>query len=272
MAWGRPKSRPLFVTGATGLLGRHLQASPESERWEFIAPGSRSLDVRRHDDVVRTIREWKPTAVVHLAYRRDERAAIVDASRSVAEAAASVKARLVHMSTDVVFGGRPAPYVESDTPTPLHDYGRWKAEAEQAVMEACPSAVMIRTSLLYSSDMSSPLVADVQAALNGQPFTFFTDEVRCPAHAADVASAVARLAAMPEVTGPLHVAGPRAITRADFVALVARRLGRDPSALVTGPLGEAAASRPANVVLDSSRAASLGIACAPPERWLAPSR
>ena len=268
MAWGRPKSRPLFVTGATGLLGRHLQASPDADRWEIIAPGSNALDVRRRDDVIATVKDWKPTAVVHLAYRKDDRSAIVDASRNVAEAAAAAGARLVHLSTDVVFGGRPAPYVEDDPVSPLHDYGRWKAEAETAVREVNPGAVLLRTSLLYGAEPTGPLVDDVRAALNGRPFTFFEDEVRCPAHATDVASAVARLAAMREVSGPLHVAGPRPISRADFARLGARWLGRDPAALTTGPLGEMAAVRPAHVVLDSSRAANLGITCRPPEAWL----
>lgn len=256
------------MTGATGLLGRHLQASQDSDRWEIIAPGSNALDVRRRDAVLATIRDWKPTAVVHLAYRRDDAATIVQGSLNVAEAAASIGARLVHMSTDVVFGSRTQPYVEGDDPTPVHDYGRWKAEAERAVMDVCPNAVMVRTSLLYGTEVTGPLIEDVRRALDGTPFTFFTDEVRCPAHAGDVASALARLAAMPEVSGPLHVAGPRPITRADLAAVVARWLGRDPAGLSTGPLGDAARVRPAHVVLDSSKAAGLGIHCRPPEAWL----
>jgi dTDP-4-dehydrorhamnose reductase len=257
----------MLVTGATGLLGRHLQISKDVDRWELIAPGHAALDVTRHDDVIATIHEWKPAAVVHLAYRRDRRS-IVDASRNVAEAAAAVKARLVHMSTDVVFGGRARPYVESDVPDPLHDYGRWKAEAEVEVMAACPDAVMVRTSLLYGTDIPGPLVADVQRALDGVPYTFFDDEMRCPAHAADVASAICKVAAMRDVTGPLHIAGPRAVSRAELAVHIARWLGRDPSGLTVGPIGELAASRPQVVVLDCSRAASLGLTCAPPEAHL----
>jgi dTDP-4-dehydrorhamnose reductase len=55
----------------------------------------------------------------------------VDGSRNVARAARG--ARLVHISTDVVFDGRLGrPYVEEDAPTPITEYGRTKAAAEDA--------------------------------------------------------------------------------------------------------------------------------------------
>ncbi len=75
---------------------------------------------------------------------------------------------------------------------------------------------------------------------------------------------------MPEVSGPLHVAGPQPTSRADLARLIARWLGRDPAALTTGLLGDMAAVRPAHVVLDSTRAASLGAGVRPPEAWFTP--
>jgi dTDP-4-dehydrorhamnose reductase len=129
MRWNR-RQKLLFVTGSSGLLGRHLGAVVGAQQWETIAPTSRMLDVRDAARVDEQIREWKPRAVVHLAYRGDDPNVIVDGSANVARAAAAVGARLVHMSTDVVFGGRPTPYTEADAPHPITDYGRWKAEAE----------------------------------------------------------------------------------------------------------------------------------------------
>jgi dTDP-4-dehydrorhamnose reductase len=250
----------MFITGASGLLGRHLQRSPEAANWELVAPGSRALDVRRREQVLEMITDWKPAAVAHLAYRKDDRRSIVDGSRNVAEAAAACGARLVHMSTDVVFGGRMAPYTEADPPSAITEYGAQKAEAEQAVAAACPNAVIVRTSLMYATDFLAPPQVDVERAIRGQaPMTFFTDEFRCPLHAADTAAAVAKLAAMPEVRGPLHVAGPETLSRAEFAQAIARWLGLNPGRLHTGTIAASGLDRPARIVLDCSKAASLGI-------------
>ncbi len=258
----RHKSQMMFVTGGRGLLGRHLQRSQAVERWELIAPGSRALDIRQRDRVIDMITEWKPKCVVHLAYRCDDRRTIVDGSRNVAEAAAACGARLIHLSTDVVFAGRAAPYAECDPTFAITEYGRMKADAEAAVMTACPTAVMVRTSLLYATDVLAPVQIDVQRALRGETaLSFFTDEYRCPAHAADVASACGVLAAMPHIAGPLHVAGPQACSRAEFAAAIANWLGMNPALLRTARLAESGLARPGRLVLDSSLAVNLGITC-----------
>ena len=250
----------LMITGATGFLGRHLMALPEG--WQVLAPPSASLDVVNLERVRHEIESWEPDVVVHLAYRRDDRRVIVDGSRNVAVAAAAAGARLIHLSTDVVFSGRDAPYTEVDVPDATMDYGRWKAEAELEVHRVYPDAVMVRTSLMYGTHHLSPGQRDLAEALTGgQPITYFTDEYRCPVHATDVAEAVLRLAELPEVDGPLHVAGPQALSRSELAAAFARHLGLDQSRLTTGTLADSGLERPGRVLLDSSAAAALGITC-----------
>lgn len=253
--------RLLFVTGGSGFLGREVLRIAGEHGWTLLAPSSGTLDVRRRDRVLDEVRAWRPGAVLHLAYRRDDRATIVDGSRNVAEAAARVGARLVHLSTDLVFGGRARPYTEADRPDPVIDYGRDKLAAEHAVLEACPGAVLVRTSLLYGRIDRSPVQLDVRRALTGErPMTFFSDEVRCPTAADDLAPVLLALAGRRDVTGPLHVAGSEAVSRAEFARRTARELGLDPALVRTSSIAESGQVRPARVVLDSSRAAALGLA------------
>jgi dTDP-4-dehydrorhamnose reductase len=270
MRW-RIRSLPtLLVTGATGFLGRHV-AEAAADGWQLVMPPSAVLDVRDRASVLDQVTGWRPDAVVHLAYRRDDRRTTVDGSRHVAEAAAACGARLVHLSTDLVFGGRPRPYTEGDVPDPIVEYGELKARAEREVATAHPAAVLLRTSLLYGTDLVAPCQLDVDRALDDpSSITFFTDEERCPAHAADVAAGVLGLLTMPDVRGPLHLAGPEPVTRAEFAAAVARWLGGDPASLRTGSLASAPARRPGRVVLDSSRAAGLGLRCRSVGEWLRP--
>lgn len=257
----------MLVTGATGFLGKHLVNGSATDHWEIIAPPSRSMDIRHRDNTVETIREWKPSVVVHLAYRKGDRQTIVDGSRHVAEGATAAKAHLVHMSTDVVFGGRSTPYTELDDPFPIIPYGQDKLDAERAVVAAHGSALLVRTSLLYGTDRPSPPQLDLAAALRSpaarRGMAFFTDEFRCPAHAADVAAAVAQLAGQPDISGPLHVAGPERVSRAQLASLMAHHLGTTSSMIPTSTIADSGQVRPANVVLDVSKAAQLGITCRP---------
>jgi dTDP-4-dehydrorhamnose reductase len=255
----------LFVTGGSGFLGRHLVERARRRGWMVTAPTSAECDVRRRDDLVAAIDASRASAVAHLAYRRDEPDTLVDGSRNVAEVAARAGARLVHLSTDLVFAGREESYDEDDEPDPVVDYGRHKFAAERVVAAAHAGAVLVRTSLLYGDADLSPAQIDVVDVLAGRKaMAFFTDEVRCPAHVDDVADAVLHLVVRTDVHGPLHVAGPRATSRADFAALTAGALDLDATAVPTATIAGSGQSRPARVVLDSRRAARLGIAVRDP--------
>jgi dTDP-4-dehydrorhamnose reductase len=259
--WNR-RNQLLFVTGGSGFVGRHLTRSAALGQWEVVAPSSATVDITSPERVRDQILQWKPKAVVHLAYRKDDPRTIVGGSVNVARAAAEVGARLVHMSTDVVFGGRPQPYTEHDAPTPSTDYGRWKAQAEAEVMAVNPAALLVRTSLVYGTDHVATIQRDVERALRGEAaITFFTDEYRCPVHADDLAAALAELARRPDLRGAIHVGGPEVLSRVEFARHMAAWMGYDPAPLRTSTIAESGMQRPACVVLDSSYAASLGVRC-----------
>lgn len=249
-------ARTMLVTGANGFLGRHLAEARGARAWSWIAPSSHHLDLRDRARVLDHVREWKPNVVVHLAYRRDDARSIVESSANVAEAATACRARLVHLSSDVVFAGREQPYVEADTPDAVMDYGRWKAEAERRVAAACANSVLVRTSLLYGTTRLAPWQETIR---DRRPVTWFTDELRCPTHAADVAEAICVLARRTEVRGPLHVAAPEAISRAGLAQAMAGWMHLGDGAVRTG--AGVPDDRPGRLILDSSRAAALGITC-----------
>ena len=133
-----------------------------------------------------------------------------------------------------------------------------KLDAERAVADADPAALIVRTSLIYGGDRPGPHEQLVLDALDGRSDVgFFTDELRCPIVAVpDLAAALLELAAM-RVAGPLHVAGPQPVSRYEFALLVAAAHGRDPACLRAARSAELPQRRPLDCALDSSRAQAL---------------
>lgn len=268
-ATGRRRVRRLlFVTGGTGFLGHHVVKTSAAETWEIVAPDRFGLDLRNQASVHDVITDWRPTAIIHTAYRKNDRASTVDATRYVAEAAAQVGARMVHVSSDVVFRSGVSPYTEGDRVSPMHEYGRQKADAELIVSAICPDSVIVRTSLLIGRRELSNHEQAVWDVIQGRsPMTFFVDEVRCPALVDDVAAGLVLLAGRPEINGVLHLAGREAISRADLAQVIARRHRWDASKLRFGSLEASGLDRPAKVILDSSLAASYGLVVRGADGW-----
>jgi dTDP-4-dehydrorhamnose reductase len=243
----------LFITGLGGYLGGELARRAPGAGWDVAGiAGSAQLDVRDADAVCAAVGAARPDVVVHTAYRMDDASVNVEGTRAVAIAATAAGARLIHLSSDLVFAGREArALTESDAPEPVTAYGASKLQAEGVCP---PDALLVRTSLLYGGERPSTheLMA-IEAADGARDVAFFTDEVRCPIAVGDLAAAILELART-DVTGPLHVAGADALTRLEFARLVVARHGRDPDALRGGVGGP---ERPKHIALDSSRARAL---------------
>jgi dTDP-4-dehydrorhamnose reductase len=250
----------LLITGVSGYLGSELaRRAPDATGTYLTAerPGAVRLDVRDADAVMRLLDELRPRAVIHTAYREagEEAAAVnVDGARNVARAVAAVGARLVHVSTDLVFDGTLGrPYAEDDEPRPITEYGAQKLAGEEAVREASPGAVVVRTSLIYGgAEPSRHEQAAFDAAAGRAAMRFFTDELRSPVQVGDLAAALLELTGS-DAAGVLHVAGAEGVSRHEFARLVAGGA----EGLEGGLAAEHPTPRPLDCRLDSSRAREL---------------
>ncbi len=251
----------LLLVGGSGYLGDAVTRA--SGNWTVVSASRRTgLDVTDLPAVLSCVRDVRPAAVINVAAAlgnaggspADSWSVNVRGAGHVARAAASVGARLVHVSSDAVHGGRPAPYTEADDPSPVFPYGAAKAAAEAAVQAACPSAVLVRTSLIVSGG-KAPLSRHEESALalarGAASGALFTDEIRCPVPVHGLAAAVLELADS-DLTGVVNVAGTEAMSRHELGLRVAAAHGLPASAVPAGSLTDSALVRPAEVRLDSA--------------------
>jgi dTDP-4-dehydrorhamnose reductase len=223
----------------------------------------RQLDMRDEAAVKALVDGVRPQVVIHTAALNPGQGGDFDAvngagTRHVACAAAGVGARLIHLSTDVLFDGQKGNYVEEDPPNPITPYGRSKALAEEAVLASSAEAVVVRTSLIYGwrprADRNTRQVMDALAA--GRPVRLFTDEVRCPVWVESLAAALIELASL-SFTGVLHVAGAQALSRYEFGVRLLRFHGVDPALALPALSHDSGLTRPLDCTLDCSRARAL---------------
>ena len=265
----------ILVTGASGQLGAYLlrelrgadvTAWSGSSRGERFGVPLRPVDLADRDAVAAAFREARPDAVIHAAAlariadcRRDPeqaRRVNTDAAALLGGLADAAHARMVHVSTDLVFDGEHASYREDDPPRPLSVYGRTKADAETAVL-AAPRSAVVRVSLLYGPTLAGrPSFFDEQAAAlrERRKVTLFADEWRTPIDLATAARALIAVARS-DYTGVLHIGGPERMSRLAMGRRLAALLGADPSVIVAARREDAPAGepRPRDTSLDSSR-------------------
>ncbi|MFV2013623.1 MULTISPECIES: SDR family oxidoreductase [unclassified Micromonospora] len=249
-----------LVIGGSGFLGqavvrRARQLGASVAATFHLQPCSiggvdwQRLDIRDHGNVAALIRRIRPGHVVNTAFKKNDWAATAGGAMHVALAAAADGVRMVHVSSDAVFSGRAHRYDETCMPDPVTPYGAAKAAAETAISGIHPAAVIARASLIVG-DGDSPREAQVRAlATRTTTGVLFTDEVRCPVHVVDLASALVELACS-QYSGIHHLAGADAVNRHELGVLIARRDNLDEASLPSGLRADTDLSGALDVRLD----------------------
>jgi dTDP-4-dehydrorhamnose reductase len=156
----------ILVTGAAGLVGRHL-AHTLARDHDVLALKRSDLDISDRDAVHRYVSDVKPSLIVNCSVIQvDEseqnppkaQAVNVEGPRFLAAAASRLDAEIIHFSSQYAFDGEPVgrpPYTIDDEPRPVNVYGRTKVASEEAVRDACARSYIIRTSWVYGSGKNS---------------------------------------------------------------------------------------------------------------------
>jgi dTDP-4-dehydrorhamnose reductase len=261
------RARPILIAGARGTLAQAFARRCELRGLAYRLLDRSEMDIADEDSVEAALALHGAWAVVNAAgyVRVDE--AESDRERCFREntvgptvLARTCEARglrLLTFSSDLVFDGcSSAPYDERSLPSPLNVYGESKAAAEHAVLEASPSALVVRTSAFFSPWDEHNFVTQALRALRaGEVWVALDDVVVSPTYVPDLVDTSLDLL-IDEEQGIWHLANAGEVTWAGLARRAAARCGLDPS-LVRGCSQEGLglpARRPRYSALASRRA------------------
>ncbi len=274
----RPMHGRLLITGLSGFLGAHC-AWRFREQWEVFGtihrstvgiPGVRTvrMDLANTQAVAEAVAAVQPEVILHAGAmtkpeaceRRPGAATAVNVHGTAALCAAAreVGARLIYVSTDLVFSGRHAPYDEHAPPHPLSHYGRTKLQGERLVRQCGDLGCTLRTSILYGWPKGPHgcfLDWFVQGVKGDAPLRLFTDQRRAFLFIEDAVEMIRRVLAQPTTPHLLHLAGGEAGSRYTFGQHFCEIFGWPTTSIEPGSMEEMRdyAARPADCSLSGDR-------------------
>lgn len=194
----------ILVTGANGQLGNSIRKISASYPNNYFFTDMPEVDITNLALLENLMKEKQIDAIINCAAytavdKAEDDVALatkinVDGPRNLAIAAKNANAKLVHVSTDYVFGGKAyLPLKESDPTAPIGVYGRTKLAGEEAVKEVGCDAVVVRTAWLYSEFGGNFVKTMLRLGRERSELGVVYDQVGTPTYATDLAVALMEL-------------------------------------------------------------------------------
>lgn len=190
----------ILITGANGMLAKSVKSKLSNE--ELICTDVAELDITNKEAVIEFVEKNKPEYIINCAAftavdKAETAGKIVEkinaeGPKNLAIAAKKSGAKLIHISTDYVFGGNldiSKAYSEEDEKAPVTEYGRTKLLGEQAIQEKCEQYYIFRTAWLYG-DGNNFVRTMLKLGTSKDEISVVSDQHGSPTYAEDLAQII----------------------------------------------------------------------------------
>lgn len=287
----------IMVTGVGGQLGHdcvnelvsrghEVSGSDITAHYNGIADGSLvvaapyvQLDITDKDAVRRVITELNPDAIIHCAAwtavdaaEDEENKPKVEAinhlgTKYIAEAAKTVDAKLLYLSTDYVFDGKgERPWQPDDKIyAPLNYYGRTKLEGELAVSSFLDKYFIVRVAWVFGLNGKNFIKTMINVGKVHDSVRVVKDQIGTPTYTLDLAKLLADMIET-EKYGYYHATNEGGyISWYDFCVEFYRQYGLNTTVIpvTTEEYGQSKAARPENSRLDKTKLVEAGFKSLP---------
>lgn len=194
----------ILVTGYNGQLGYDVVKELNSRSVECRGVDREDFDITDRDETVGYICDYAPDAVIHCAaYTAVDRAeddeencrkVNADGTENIAVACEKLRAKMLYVSTDYVYGGDGEAPFETDSPTnPKNVYGVTKLEGEKAVMKYIDKFFIVRTSWVFGINGNNFVKTMLRLGDEKESLNVVCDQVGSPTYTPDLARLICDL-------------------------------------------------------------------------------
>ena len=281
-----------FVTGVGGQLGHDVVNELKRKCWDVVGSdihvtysgiqdGSEvvsapyvQLDITDKEAVLTTINKIHPDVIIHCAAwtavdaaEEEENKAKVEAinhlgTKYIAEAAKSVDAKMLYLSTDYVFDGKgDRPWKPDDKNyAPLNYYGQTKLEGEVAVSSTLDKYFIVRIAWVFGLNGKNFIKTMINVGKTHDTVRVVNDQIGTPTYTLDLARLLVDMVET-EKYGYYHATNEGGyISWYDFCCEFYRQYGLETKVIpvTTAEYGLSKAARPFNSRLDKSKLVTEG--------------
>ena len=281
-----------FVTGVGGQLGHDVVNELKRKCWDVVGSdihvtysgiqdGSEvvsapyvQLDITDKEAVLTTINKIHPDVIIHCAAwtavdaaEEEENKAKVEAinhlgTKYIAEAAKSVDAKMLYLSTDYVFDGKgDRPWQPDDKNyAPLNYYGQTKLEGEVAVSSTLDKYFIVRIAWVFGLNGKNFIKTMINVGKTHDTVRVVNDQIGTPTYTLDLARLLVDMVET-EKYGYYHATNEGGyISWYDFCCEFYRQYGLETKVIpvTTAEYGLSKAARPFNSRLDKSKLVTEG--------------
>ncbi len=224
-------NKKVLVTGANGQLGKTIEElySINDASLEFTFVSKENLDITNVGELLLYFKANKFDYCINCAaYTNVEQAektpeiaykVNAEGVKNLSKVCKETQTILIHISTDYVFDGEKSePYVVTDVPNPINEYGKSKLLGEQYIQEILNEYFIIRTSWLYSKKYGKNFYKSITEKAYKKEDLFVTDEqMGCPTDAVNLADYIISFIKLKNPTfGVHHFCGNDVMTWFEF--------------------------------------------------------
>lgn len=226
----------ILVTGYNGQLGYDVVKELNSRSVECRGVDREDFDITDRDETVGYICDYAPDAVIHCAaYTAVDRAeddeencrkVNADGTENIAVACEKLRAKMLYVSTDYVYGGDGEAPFETDSPTnPKNVYGVTKLEGEKAVMKYIDKFFIVRTSWVFGINGNNFVKTMLRLGDEKESLNVVCDQVGSPTYTPDLARLICDLI-VTEKYGIYHGTNENFCSWAEFAAEIMKLGGK----------------------------------------------
>lgn len=195
----------ILITGGDGQLGSAIQAASKSfsnfnltftDVADFDITNAKSIDEYLAKNNFDYLVNCAAYTAVDKAEEDKDLAYLINAEgpKNLAKACKKFDCGLIHISTDYVFDGTShIPYTETMETNPPSVYGQSKLAGEKAILENSNSAIILRTSWLYSEFGKNFLKTMLKYGAERDELRVIFDQIGTPTYAGDLALTILKI-------------------------------------------------------------------------------